>query len=206
MGGFYTSMHFKTDDHEQVVAAAKKAAKKTKGKALVRPVRSTKAKKQRARKDAWVSVYPDAKFTSNFKTFERLAKEGGAEHVIVFVVHDDSVLYYWLFRGGEVVDFYNSCPDYFGECEKADLEAKGDARTFAGILDAAGRKRLAKIIKPRMINGEDVGGEVPVFEAERLEAMADLLGIDGAVGSYDYLTAGERMPGVGPLKTLIKVR
>jgi hypothetical protein len=84
------------------------------------------------------------------------------------------------------------------------MEAAGDADTFKGLLDAAARAELSKLISGRMINGE-ITGDVPDFEEERLSKLGSILGIAGALGSFEYLKAGEEIEGVGGAASMIEV-
>ncbi len=186
MGWFCASMQFKTEDREAVLGAARSYVAEHVGGAFVAPV-----------VDGWVSVYLNEEALAA-EFWEGVAQGAGVEHSLLFDLHDSSVLRYWYMRAGEVVEYFNSCPDYFGEAEEEDLEAEGDPSVFDDLLDAEGRARLGEIVRPRMIDGEDVGGEVPVFEEERLAAIAALFGIRGVMGSFDYLRDGEAVEdGVG---------
>jgi hypothetical protein len=40
--------------------------------------------------------------------------------VVAFLNHDDDILCYWVFENGEVIEEYNSCPDYFEDEEGMD--------------------------------------------------------------------------------------
>lgn len=186
MGWFCASVQLKTGDRDAVLRAVRGYVAEHGGGAFVAPVL-----------DGWVSVYPNEELLAA-EFWEVVAEGSGVEHSLLFDLHDSSVLRYWYMRAGEVVDYFNSCPDYFGEAEEEDLAAEGDPSVFDGLLDAEGRARLGEIVRPRVIDGEEVGGEPPVFEEERLSAIAAVLGIRGVLGSFDYLRDGEAVEdGVG---------
>lgn len=193
MGSFFQSLHIRSDDADAVEAAAHRVARKEGLKMLVAPARK-----------GWVNVYPP---TDNWlpRIAAALAKACKAEHAILFAVHDSDVLQYWYYRRGTLKDRFVSCPDYFGKASKGDMDAVGDAEAFAELLpDRKARARLKRIISGRLINGEYLG-EVPDFEDDRLAAIAKVFGIDGALGSYEMLKAGESVKGVGKLRGMKEV-
>jgi hypothetical protein len=48
--------------------------------------------------------------------------------VVAFLNHDDDILCYWLFEMGELIEEYNSCPNYFDAEEEE--EESGDGPNF----------------------------------------------------------------------------
>jgi hypothetical protein len=40
--------------------------------------------------------------------------------VVAFLNHDDDILCYWVFENGQLIEEYNSCPDYFEDEEGMD--------------------------------------------------------------------------------------
>lgn len=193
MGMFVTSLHFRADDSAAVVESARAVLTELGGRMLIAPARA-----------GWVAAYPDEHAAST-EAVSKIMVGAGVGRALLFDVHDSDILRYWYLRDGEIADYYNSCPDYFGEVEEGDMEAVGDAAEFEGLLDADGRGRLAEILRPRMIDGEEVGGETPVFEEERLWEIADLLGIQGVMGSFDVLLSGEEVEGAAGLGAMVLV-
>jgi hypothetical protein len=181
MGGHYLSVHFKTEDTAIIRAAAEREAARSGAKFLIaQPA------------EGWIRVYPSVELLDP-EPMERFAAEPKAVHTLAFMVHDSDILCYWYFRDGQLVDYYHSAPDYFGEATERDLAAVGNAEAFGDLLTPAKREAFAAVIRPRMIDGEfvDEDEEEPVFEEERLTELAELLGITGAMGSYDSLKDGE---------------
>lgn len=193
MGSTYLSVSFLTGDAAAVIGAVKKLAKKPGAAALV-----ANSKK------GWVTVFPSQELVSD-DLMARVAKACGSQHEILLSLIDGDVLAYWYSHSGELQDHYNSCPDYFGDEGEEELDARGDPKAFKGLLDASEQRKLAKILKPRMINGKEVGGAMPDAEEDRFVAITKLLGIVGADSSYDYLQAGEKVSGLGSAKDMTRV-
>jgi hypothetical protein len=179
MGTNFLSLHLKAADRAQVLSAVEASAEQVGGAAFVSHHRS-----------GWIVAYPSMELLSA-DVLGQIAVESGASDLVAMSLYDGDVLCYWYFRDGELADSFVSSPDYFGEATDEDMAARGNAEAFAPILDAAGVKKLAKLIKARMINGESVGGEVPTFEDDRFVQIADVLGLQQAAGFYDSLTDEE---------------
>lgn len=146
--------------------------------------------------NGWLAMYPSSDFIESIAIDEALAAIKG-DHAVFIGLHDSDVFDFWYARDGEIVDAYCSCPDYFGEADEASLEAEGEPETFSELLNAEQIEQLRALLKPRMIDGEDVGGETPAFEDERVVEFARLLGITGALGSFDSIESeetGEHFP------------
>ncbi|MBY0111807.1 MAG: hypothetical protein K2Y21_03220 [Phycisphaerales bacterium] len=193
MGTNFFSMHLKSTDLDRVRVAVDAAAEQVGGSAFVAPPRN-----------GWIVVYPSMELL-NPELLGAIALDARASDAVAMTLFDSDVLCYWYFRNGEIADCFNSCPDYFGEASDEDMAAKGDAKAFAPILDAAGVRKLTKLIKGRMINGEAVGGELPDFEDERFTQIADVIGLQHAAGFYDYLAEGEAIEGLGDAAALVHV-
>ena len=102
-----------------------------------------------------------------------------------------------------MADAFNSCPDYYGEMDEDDLNARGNPQAFRGLLDDAGQRRLGELVAQRMINGqivvsgaertdddddaddfEEVESEFD-FEDVRMERIAEVFDIRGAGKSFE---------------------
>jgi hypothetical protein len=95
------------------------------------------------------------------------ARASGELNAPVFAVlnHDDDILAYWLFEGGELADEYNSCPGYFTD-EGGDAPEGGDAKKLcAAFGDLTQANAVEKVLRD----------EEYVFALERHEALAALL-------------------------------
>lgn len=193
MGTNFFSLHLKSTDPDQVRLAVDAAAEQVRGAAFVAPPRN-----------GWIVVYPSMELLSP-DLLGAIAVDAHAADAVVMSLFDSDVVCYWYFRNGELADYFNSCPDYFGEASDEDMAAKGDAKALAPILGTADVRKLSKLIKARMINGESVGGELPDDEDERFAQIADVIGLQHAAGFYDYLAEGEAIDGLGDAATLVHV-
>ena len=110
--------------------------------------------------------------------------------VLAAMNHDDDVLWYNLFIGGESVDEYNSCPGYFDDAVEADAPSGGDPAKLAA---AFGVTDIGAVEKALRAPGEDY-----IFAIERHTDLATALGLPSYVvgGGYTYVAAGELPEGV----------
>jgi hypothetical protein len=173
MGGFYGSVHVRSNDQTAVKAALQAIAVKQEARFLLGPV-----------VNGWVSIYPNHSGQD-----ERLAKviaRGIQGECIYVVVHDDDIFAYDYFQDGKRIDSYNSRPDYFQEVsprEKARL--RGRPRLLEHLL-APGRslQELASLLSENSV-------EESPFASNQLEGFAGLLGLPNAITAYEYLMDGE---------------
>jgi len=113
---------------------------------------------------------------------------------IALLNHDDDVLWYQLYKNGELVDEYNSAPDYFEPEAEPSGPAGGDAaklmQAFGGAADT---KELEKVLR---ISSLDDDGYT--FEYERHQALARLLGMPpfGVGRGFNYIHDGELPEGL----------
>lgn len=169
MGGFYGSVQIRSEDRDRILTALDALAERLKFNCLVSPVTS-----------GWIGVYPDNGGQSD-RISKAIATEVGgiAWHVLV---HDDSVLAYWLYRDGDLIDTYWSAPGYFSEEDRAAQEPlTGNPELLAATIGGEADKLRALLDR----------NNAPVFEVERLEKLSKLVGIKNLVTSYEYLKAGE---------------
>jgi hypothetical protein len=182
MGAFYGSVQIRTEDRDAVRKVVEQVAKKQKTRFLVGPVRN-----------GWVGVYPE-----NNGQDTRVAGVLAAKFpvdVLYLMVHDDDVFAYSFYQGGELVDQYNSCPDYFdGAFDEADpeeelgeegMEDGGRPEVFRHLLrsdmDLAGLQAL--------LSPERAGSAV--FASDLLIRFSGLLGLENTATAYEYLTQQE---------------
>ena len=102
--------------------------------------------------------------------------------------HDDDVLIYTLHENGEMVDEYNSSPEYFESGPGAEPEG-GDANVLSRAFGVAGRADDVETVL-RKPWGTDDG---VTFEMERHQELVDILGLPAAAvpAGYNYLDEGE---------------
>lgn len=169
MGGFYGSVQVKGADLEQVKAVAERVAARKKIKCLLGPEH-----------DGWIGIYPELSGQDE-QVGLAIARELACD-VLHLLVHDDDVLAYWLWRNHELVDSYYSRPGYFDDAQADEQQAMtGNPRLLASLGNGTESQFREILARDRNV----------VFEVERLQALASLLGISNAVTSYEYLKAGE---------------
>jgi hypothetical protein len=136
-------------------------------------------------KNGWITVYDEESESQDIETLRRLAKKLSAELKTVAIgilVHDSDVFQYLIYENGELVDQFDSKPDYFGPVSEAQKkEWRGDfgkllhyATKGTGISDF---KRAAK--KQCMV------------EEERVDEFSKLLGIDASRAQTGFKYAQE---------------
>lgn len=123
--------------------------------------------------NGWVSIYEgnsESQDDQIIKTLGTTLSTDLQTAVIAFLIHDSSVLYYWLFEDGTLIDQYVSIPDYFGPVPDAEkLAARGEAGKL--LRHCAPGTDIAQI--EQLLHPEDM----VVFAEETLEELAGLLGI-----------------------------
>ena len=89
------------------------------------------------------------------------------------IVHDDDVLGYFLYQGGELSDWYNSCPDYFdfGFAKEPGGPAGGSADRLCAAFGIDTRQEVESIL--RKPSGK--GGYT--FETKRHGDLVRVLGL-----------------------------
>ncbi|MEZ5942411.1 MAG: ankyrin repeat domain-containing protein [Planctomycetaceae bacterium] len=113
--------------------------------------------------------------------------------VIAFLVHDSDFLCYWLYDNGELIDEYNSCPDYFGETPiegNAYYEANCQALLRYCIPDTTLSELenlLAQMTQESLLSG-DIGSFV--FSEQRLAQLAAKLGISDSHAMTNFNDIG----------------
>jgi len=99
------------------------------------------------------------------------------------VLHDDDVLYLWLFQKGKQLDHYNSCPGYFDD--SLSLEPSGGSGKL--MCEAFGHperaKMVEKLLRTELSNFPET--EIP-GEQERHAAIAKALGMPPFVAALGY--------------------
>ena len=173
----FGSIHVKTGDASRVREALETVARRTDSRFLMGP-----------EVNGWISVFPDQDQSDEASVhLARLLPED----IFQFMVHDDDIFMYWFYRKGELVDRYNSYPDYFegmGDTvvsEEEKQQCVGRPELFQDLL--SGPDKLAKLKQLLAASHDDY-----MFENERMAKFARLLGLANALGSYDYLQEGER--------------
>jgi hypothetical protein len=158
MGAFFTNCNVRTTD---IV----KCAKVLKSSISLRAVLTDS-------KNGWVAVYDEESESQDINILRRLAKKLSAELKTVAIgilVHDSDIFQYLVFEKGELVDQFDSKPDYFGPVSDAQKkEWRGD---FGKLLPYATKGTAISDFK-RAAEKEFM------VEEERVGEFSKLLGID----------------------------
>ena len=171
MGASFTNYHVRTAD---AAACAKALTTLISSRALVTDS-----------KNGWTTVYDERSDTQDIEVLRRLAKGLSSKlkaAVIAMMVHDSDIFVYLIYENGELIDQFDSKPDYFGPVsETQKKEWRGD---FAKLLPYARKKASAQDFKC-------VAEKEMVFEEERVGEFAQLLGIDPSRAQTGFKYAQE---------------
>jgi hypothetical protein len=171
VGNFYVNFSIKDSEPQQVADVLDRAGRR----AIVTPSQG-----------GYVVAYDeeaDRQATRPILIVGGLLSHGAGRPVLAVLNHDDDVLCYWLFEGGELADSYNSNPDAFDEDEGAPPWQVGDAEKLCASLGpGAGAAAVEAILR----------GDY-VFAVDRHQRLAEALGLPPwSVGlGYGYAAEGE---------------
>ena len=175
MGGFYGSIHVRTEDRDAVLEVAERVARSRNVAMLAGPA-----------KNGWVGLYPELSGQDETVGVAIAGEVDG--DVLHLMVHDDDIFAYWFYRDRKLVDSYHSRPGYFGEEHRAGEEGRvGQPEAFRPILGDGVRK-----LAPLLVRDPEA-----VFASVQLQKFAKALKIPNALTSYEYLQQGERTGIVG---------
>jgi len=172
MGAWYESFLVKTEKPEALRQTLGHLAKESDRRFYIGPAI-----------DGWISIFPN-NYGSNEDVATTIAENLRAD-MFHFMVSDDDVFIYLFYRGGMLIDRYNSCPDHFGEVSNDEKKGcVGRPDLFRDLF--ASEDKFSDFVSLLSANEEYV------FEQERMSAALDLLGLSNALSSYEYLREGER--------------
>jgi hypothetical protein len=140
--------------------------------------------------------------------FERVTEEQDADEIERFgmeitaalscvalasVLHDDDVLYLWLFDTGIVRDHYDSLPQYFDPVAEPGPPEGGNSSLLCAAFDRPShRERVDELLRANLL--DDELPEV-ISELERHRALAVELGMPSIVAGLTYSSiAGDYVP------------
>jgi hypothetical protein len=132
----------------------------------------------------WVSIFP-SEHGHDDRISAEIAKRmfGNIFHLLVY--HDDIFVYYF-YRDGQLLDKYNSNPDYFEDQPPEEKESlRGRPEVFCDLLPVSKNLNEIKFLL-------DTTGNRIVFEQQRMEQFIYLVGLPNVLSSYEYLQEGER--------------
>jgi len=182
MGSFYTNITLRTTESAAVVAALR-SGKRT---ALVSPPVS-----------GCTVVYDRECEDQDLEVLNGLASSLAATlrcPALAVLVHDDDVLIYTLHEDGELVDEYNSAPEYFESGEFGPPEG-GDAERLSRVFGGGDVAKAEEVLRAERAGDRDEGY---VFESERHQALVEAIGLPMLAVStgFNYIEAGELPEGV----------
>ena len=172
MGLFYTTFTTYGPDATEVVSALKKLRRS----AFVSPT-----------VERHTVVYDQKTEEQDFAEIEKLGKrlsEVCEAVVLGAALHDDDVLYLWLFQGGEQLDFYNSLPQYFDPDAEPGPPEGGDSAALCEAFGQTGnKKRIEKFLRANLLDDEipEISGEL-----ERHQALIKELGMPAYAAEVTY--------------------
>ena len=116
MGAFFTNYHIRKTDASR---CAKALAAAIRSRALITDS-----------KNGWTTVYDEESESQDVNVLHRLAKDLSSKlktAVIAMMVHDSDIFVYLVYEDGELIDQFDSKPDYFGPVSEAQKkEWRGD--------------------------------------------------------------------------------
>jgi hypothetical protein len=132
-------------------------------------------------------VYDRKTEEQDFTEIEKLGKAlSGAlgAPILAAVLHDDDVLYLWLFQAGECCDFYDSLPQYFDpDAEPGPPEGGNSAVLCETFGLARKKKRVETLLRANLLDEElpEIPGEL-----ERHQALIRELGMPAFAAGVTY--------------------
>jgi hypothetical protein len=181
MGLFYTTFTTYGPDSTQVVAALKTLHRC----AFVSPT-----------VERYTVVYDQNTEEQDFTEIAELGKklsEACEAPVLGAALHDDDVLFLWLFQHGEQLDFYNSLPQYFDPDAEPGPPEGGDSAALCEAFGQAGKKiRVEQLLRAFLL--DDELPEIP-GELERHQALIEQLGMPPFAATVTYSSVeGDYLP------------
>ena len=130
----------------------------------------------------WVSLYEQRASTQDEDWIARLAGEMSSRLrtvCVAFLVHDSDIARYWLIDQGQLLDEFNSIPDYFDEVSSAERRrVRGRADVFLRYCQpGVTRQDIERVLRAEVMFAEDT-----------ITRLAAFLGIDPerALGDFNH--------------------
>jgi hypothetical protein len=137
-------------------------------------------------KNGWITIYEEGASTQDENRIRELTEHvssGLKSPAIAFLVHDSDFLCYWLFDDGQLIDEFNSCPDYFDEGENEEALA-GKPEVILKYCPPG--TKLSDVEQVLSDKGQ-------VFADSQLAQLAELLGIDSTRSCVDFRDIGSEI-------------
>ena len=157
MGAFFTNYHVRKAD---AAACAKALTTLISSRALVTDS-----------KNGWTTIYEEQSDSQDIEVLRGLTKSLSSKlktTVVAMMVHDSDIFVYLFYERGELIDQFDSNPDYFGPVSEA--QKKEWRGNFAKLIPYAQKKTSAQDFKR-------VAEKEMIFEEERAGEFSQLLGI-----------------------------
>jgi len=169
MVAFFDSILIRIANADSVKKALEQVAKEEDCKFLLGPAIN-----------GWVSIFPN-EIGRKEPISEKIAKFVPND-VLHLMVYDDDIFYYYFYRGGQLIDRYNSCPDYFGEVSDDEKQkCQGHPERFQDLLpNPKSISELQKLLVAKRF----------ILESQRMTQFVKLLDLQNPLSSYDYLQSG----------------
>ncbi|MEQ1903289.1 MAG: ankyrin repeat domain-containing protein [Pirellulaceae bacterium] len=136
------------------------------------------------KKTGWVSFYESDASNQDEQRIQDLAAGVSRElsaPTIAFLVHDSDIASYWMYEQGELVDQFNSCPDYF---EDGDEPTGPSGGTPANMIKYC-RSGVSVEDLADLFRDDDV------FAERMIGQLAAFMGIDSNRALSDYRDVSE---------------
>lgn len=184
MGSFFTSVHVRHPNKKVVMKAVDTTQ--------CVPAFVTDAE------NGWVTVFPQMTENQDYDLLINVTKALSRElktPTVGTLVHDSDIFKFVVCEKGQVIDEYDSCPDYFDDSEQS-TPTGGNPETLAAISTSGTTTaaNFTELLKEEVTFAEDLAVE-----------FARLLGISGDVATvgYTYAASGEfsgKLEPVGPAR------
>ena len=164
MGAWFDSIHVKAEDSDNVQKVLEQLSRKVDCKFLLGPSIN-----------GWISIFSNE--LGRTEPISAVIAELIPHDIFHLMVHDDDVFQYCFYRGGQLIDRYVSCPDYFEEMPEVERQkCEGHPEIFQNLLPNS--KSLSKL--QRLLASDKF-----TFESERMAQFGELLGLRNALSSYE---------------------
>jgi hypothetical protein len=179
MGLFCVNFHFRTTDDRALADALSRRR--------ITQYRIVPAK------SGWISLYERQASEQDDRRIRELAGDLSKDlqvAIIAFLVHDSDIACYWLYDKGQLLDEYNSNPEYFGEADEPPGPSGGRPDILVRYCARDARpENLAAILAEENV-------QATTFAEDLIRQLAEPLGIDSnrALADYDR-PAGDEGPG-----------
>lgn len=154
MGSFYTNFTVQGSDSKPVMAAMAGL------NAAILPC------------GEFVVVGEEESDSQDTDVIEKLAKKISIHlktSVFASMNHDDDILMYWLFKNGEMLDSYNSAPDYFSDAAEPAGPEGGKANVLCELYGCDDQNAVNNVLKGTL---DDYA-----FQVDRHKDLFGLLGL-----------------------------